>query len=132
MESQADRQLFRYWVEIRELASGTVRKLSLTAVTRISLAREKTNEPPPSRDVVLHLQDGPEAVEAQNLDELASKLRDRYADGSFERTLHSERDRDAEERRKRAVDRLMDLLAQTVVREVIEEQSRSSSVRPRE
>jgi hypothetical protein len=132
MESQNDQQVFRYWVELRELASGTVRKLSLTAVTKISLARQKKNESPPLRQTVLRLHDGAESLEASNLDELAVRLRDKYPDRAFERTLHYERDRDSEERRERAMNGLIDLLAQTVVREMIGDKAGGRSVGPRD
>jgi hypothetical protein len=42
----SDEKIFRYWVEIRELATGSVRKLPLTAWRVVCLKRGKNNEPP--------------------------------------------------------------------------------------
>ena len=52
-----------------------------------------------------------------NLQELAVQLRMRYPDGLYERTLHNERDRDAEQRRARAFNSLIDMLVEQVVRD---------------
>ena len=50
-------KVFRYWIEVRELATGSVRKLPLTAVRLVCLRRGEKNEPPlPDREV-LRLQD---------------------------------------------------------------------------
>lgn len=119
-----EKQIFRYWVEIRELATGSVRTLPLTAVMKICLARRKKNEPPIPNEKVLQLKDGAETWEAKNLDELRVRLREKYPDVAFERTLHYERDREAEERRERALSGLVDLLAKAVVDELIEEETR--------
>jgi hypothetical protein len=122
MKPQSDQQILRYWVEIRELTSGSVRTLPLTAMRKISLARGKKNEPPPPSEDVLHLKDGAETLEAKTFDELRAQLRDKYPDTAFERTLHYERDREAEERRERALDGLMTLIAEAVVEKMIEEE----------
>jgi hypothetical protein len=103
-------QIFRYWVEIRELASGSVRTLPLNGVRKICLKRGKKDEPPIPDEEVLQLQDGAERWEAKTLDELRVRLRDKYPDAGFERTLHYVRDREAEERRERALNGLMDLI----------------------
>lgn len=56
-EASDDKKIFRYWVEIRDLKSGSVRKLPLTAVRLVFLKRGKKNEPLlPDREV-LRLQD---------------------------------------------------------------------------
>ena len=113
-----DKQIFRYWVEIRELASGSVRALPLNAVVKICLAKRKKNEAPIPNEELLHLKDGAEKLEAKSLDELRARLRDKYPDGAFERTLHFERDREAEERRERALNGLARLLAERAVDEM--------------
>jgi len=100
------KQILRYWVEIRELASGSVRTLPLTAVVRICLAKRKKNEAPIPNEELLHLKDEAETWEAKSLDELRARLRDKYSDEAFERTLHFERDREAEERRESALNGL--------------------------
>jgi hypothetical protein len=118
------KQIFRCWVEIRELATGSVRTLPLTAVMKICLARGKKNEPPIPNEEVLQLKDGAETWEAKSLDELRARLREEYPDGAFERSLHYERDREAEERRERALSGLVDLLAKAAADELIEEETR--------
>src|SRR6185437_12083249 len=93
---EGDRRVFRYWVELRELASGSVRTLPLTAVVKICLARRKKNEPPVPNEEVLHLKDGSETLEVKSLDELRVRLREKYPGAAFERTLHYVRDQEAE------------------------------------
>jgi len=120
----SDKKILRYWVEVRELASGSVRKLPLTAVRLIRLKRGKKNEPPlPDREL-LRLQDDEETWEASDFDELRTRLRDKYPDAAFERTLHDVRDHEAEERHERALNGLISLLAKKVVDDLIAEQSR--------
>lgn len=70
-------EVFRYWVEVRELATGSVRKLPLMPVRLVCLEGGKKNE-------------------------LRARLRDKYPDAAFERTLHYVRDHEAAERREEA------------------------------
>jgi hypothetical protein len=120
----SDKRILRYWVEVRELAGGSVRKLPLSAVRLICLKRGKKNEPPlPDREA-LRLQDGEDTWEASDFDELKIRLRDKYPDASFERTLHYERDHEAEERRERALNGLISILAKSVVDDLIAEEAR--------
>ena len=120
----SDKGIFRYWVEVRELASGSVRKLPLTAVRVICLKRGKKNEPLlPDREL-LRVQDEGETWEASNFDELKCRLRDRYPDAAFERTLHYVRDHEAEERRERGLNELIGILAKSVVDDLMAERSR--------
>jgi hypothetical protein len=120
----SDKKIFRYWVEIRELANGAVRKLPVSAVRLICFKRGKKNEPPlPDREL-LRLQDGDETWEASDFEELKTRLRDKYPDASFERTLHYVRDHEAEERRETALNGLISMLAKKVVDDLIAEASR--------
>lgn len=120
----SDKRILRYWVEVRDLASRSVRKLPLTAVRLVCLKRGKKNEPPlPDREV-LRLQDDKETWEAETFDELRTRLRERYPDAAFARTLHYVRDHEAEERRERALNGLISILAKRVVDDLIAEESR--------
>ena len=120
----SDKKILHYWVEVRELASGSVRKLPLSAVRLICLKRGKKNEPLlPDREL-LRLQDGEETWEASDFDELKLQLRDKYPDVAFERTLHYVRDHEAEERRETALKGLISILAKSVVDDWIAEDSR--------
>jgi hypothetical protein len=120
----SDKGIFNYWVEVRELASGAVRKLPLSAVRVICLKRGKKNEPLlPDREL-LRLQDDEESWEASDFEELRSQLRAKYPDAAFERTLHYVRDHEAEKRREQALNGLIEILAKTVVDDLIAEQSR--------
>jgi hypothetical protein len=123
----SDKQIFRYWVEVRELATGSVRKLPLTAVKVICLKRGKKNEPPVPDRELLQLKDGEERWEAETFDELRARLRDKYPDAAFERTLHTVRDHEAEERRERALNGLISLLAKAAVDNWFAEASRSNT-----
>jgi len=121
----SNKEFFRYWVEVRELASGSVRKLPLTPVRLICLKRGKKNEPPlPDREL-LRLKDDAETWEAETFEELRTQLRDKYPDAAFERTLHYVRDYEAEERYERGMNGLMEIIAKQVVDELIAEQSRT-------
>jgi hypothetical protein len=123
MAAVTEKRIFRYWIEIRELASGSVRTLPLTAVMKISLARRKKNEPPIPNEELLQLKDEAETWEAKAFDELRVRLRDKYPDSAFERTLHYVRDQEAEDRRERALNGLIELLAQSLVDEILEEEA---------
>ena len=123
----SDKQIFRYWVEVRDPASGSVRKLPLTAVRLVCLKRGKKNEPPLPDKELLRLQDDEETWEADTFDELRIRLRDKYPDAAFERTLHYVRDHEAEQRRERALDGLISILAKRIVDDLIAEESRVGS-----
>lgn len=120
----SDKKIFRYWVEIRELANGAVRKLPLSAVRLICLKRGKKNEPSLPNRELLRLQDGDETWEASDFEELKTRLRDKYPDAAFERTLHYVRDHEAEERCETALNGLISILAKSVVDDLIAKESR--------
>jgi hypothetical protein len=123
-EAPESERVFRYWVEIRELQTGVVRKRPLTAVAKILLTQRKNEAPRPPEEV-LHLQDGAETIEAKNFEDLKTQLRQRFPDSEYERTLHSERDHDGERRRADALKGLIELLAEVAVREFLEEEARA-------
>lgn len=118
-----DEKILRYWVEVRELATGSVRKLPLTAVRRVCLKRGKKGDPPIPDKELLQLKDDAETLEVETLDELRTQLREKYPDAAFERTLHYLRDYEAEERRERALNELIDILARKVADDLIAEES---------
>jgi hypothetical protein len=123
----SDKRIFRYWVEVRELASGCVRKLPLTGVRLVCLKTGKKSDPlPPDREL-LRLQDDDETWEVETFDELKTRLRDKYPDAAFERTLHFVRDREAEERRETALNELARIFAKAAVDNWIAEQSRAQA-----
>lgn len=45
-------QVFRCWIEVREMSSGSVRILPLTAATRIHIPRKKSEEQRPSEEIL--------------------------------------------------------------------------------
>jgi hypothetical protein len=110
-------RILRYRVEVLELKTGSVRVLPLVGMVRVSLAKLK-NEAERPREEYLLLQDDSAPLEAKNLDDLIVQLRERYPDGEFERTLHWERDRQAEHRRAQAMQGLIQILAEAVVKEM--------------
>jgi hypothetical protein len=121
----SNEQIFRYWVEVRVLSTGSVRELPLTASKVVCLKRGKKNEPPlPDREV-LKLQDGENSWEAETFEELRTRLRDKYPDAAFERNLHTERDHEAEERRENALNGLVRILAKAAVDDYLAEQARA-------
>jgi len=86
------------------------------AVVSSSQSRERRFEQRPREDV-LQLEDGCTTFEAKNLDDLVAQLRQRYPDGEYERTLHRERDRQAEQRRADAMHNLIEILVNAFVKD---------------
>ena len=101
-------QIFRYWVEVLELKNGSVRILPLNAVAKIHIPRRKNEAQKPTEEI-LQLKDGSATLEAKSLDDLATQLRERYPDEAYERMLRRERDREAEERRADAMNKLVEI-----------------------
>jgi hypothetical protein len=110
MDMSETRHRFRYWVELRHLGDGSTRKLALRPITRVHVPRTKGELQRPT-EVLLRLDDETVILEATNLDDVVAQLRMKYPDSAYERSLHRERDLDAE----RAMDELMRLLARAVV-----------------
>ncbi len=108
-ESAQSKQIFRHWVEVRDLKTGSVRQLPLTTVVSISLAPKRL-EPECPRKEVLQLTDGSATIEAKDLNDLAGQLRHNYPDNAYVRTLHRQRDPEAEKRRADAINRLSEVL----------------------
>ena len=113
-------QVFRYWVELRDLENGSTRNLPLTAIAKIHIPRKRNEAQRPSEEI-LQLHDNPVIIEATNLDELAAQLRQKYPDEAYERTLHRERDHEAEQRRADAMDGLIEILAKSVAEQLLRE-----------
>jgi hypothetical protein len=76
-------QIFRYWVEVRDLTNGSVSNLPLSAFARIHIPRKK-NEAQKPREEILRLQDGSTILEAISLDDLAAQLRQKYPDSGYD------------------------------------------------
>jgi len=108
-DSQESQQVFRYWVEVRELPNGSARNLPLNGVIKIHIPRTKKEAKKPNKEI-LQLKDGPATLEANSIQDLAAQLRARYSDNAYERTLHWQRDREAEARRAEAIDKLSEIL----------------------
>jgi hypothetical protein len=108
-------RVFRYWIEVREVSNGSTRTLPLSAATRIHIPRRKSEEQRP-REEILQLKDGEVTLEAKDLDDLSSQLRERYPDGAYERTLHLERDHEGEERRNDALNGLIQIIIESFVK----------------
>ncbi len=108
-ETAESKRIFRYWVKIREFASGSVRIIPLSTWTRVPIPR-KANETTRQPERYLKLEDVSSIVEARDLAELVVQLRALYPDAAYERTLHWERDFEAEKRRAEAVSTLAEIL----------------------
>lgn len=114
------KQIFRYWVELRDLRNGSTRDLPLKALTRIHLST-KRNEAQKPNEVILRLEDGAAILEAKSFDELATQLREKYPDGSYERRLHWERDSEAEARWEHGMNQLIEIIAKCAYEELLRE-----------
>lgn len=75
----------------------------------------KKNETQRSDEQLLRLQDGSEVLETQSFDELIVQLRERHPDEGYERFLRRERDQQAEQQHKSAMNRLARIIAKAVV-----------------
>jgi hypothetical protein len=106
---------FKYWIEVRTLADGAIRKLPLRTVIQLKIPTKKGQPVPPSRER-LQIEDGGSPIEGATWEELVAKLRERYPDTSFERSVHRERDLEAE----RAMNDLIKLIARSAVRKLTE------------
>jgi hypothetical protein len=123
----SDKQIFRYWVEIRDLATGSVRKLPLTAVRLVCLKTARKSEPRPPDRELLRLEDDGQIAEAEAFDDLRAQLRDKYPDAAFERTLYFVRDHEAEERYEQGLNGLISILAKAAVDDLLAEQAHAQA-----
>lgn len=114
------KQIFRYWVELRDLRNGSTRDLPLKALTQIHLPT-KRNETQRPNEEILRLEDGAAILEAKSLDELVTQLREKYPDESYERRLHSERDFQAEARWEHGMNQLIKIVTESVVEKLLRE-----------
>lgn len=114
------KQLFRYWVELRDRREGSMRTLPLSVVTKIHIPRRK-NDPQRPAEQVLRLQDESVVLEGKDIDDIAAQLRGKYPDETYERFLHRERDYDAERRKAAAVSALAQIIAEAVAEELLNE-----------
>jgi len=113
---------FRHWVELRDLRDDTVRVLPVAVFQTIALvAKSKSDELEKPPEVSLEVQDVGRVWKASTVEHLATQLREAYPDGEFVRTLKRERDLEAEERRRTALNSLIELLAEVTVRRMMEE-----------
>jgi hypothetical protein len=119
-ESAEDKQLFRCWVEVRELKTGSVREFPLNGVRKINIPRRKSDPGRPNEEL-LQLKDGSKTLDAKNLDDLAAQLRRRYPDDAYERRLFKVRDRETEKRRADALKGLMQIIAEAAVETFLSE-----------
>jgi hypothetical protein len=126
-ELPENKQIYRHWVEVRELGSGASRSLPLGVLTQIHIPRKKNETQKPAKEI-LQLTDGTDILEAPSLDELAAQLRERYPDGQYERTLHAERDREAEKRRLDAMNNLVRHIVESFVKRLSNEDSEALNV----
>jgi hypothetical protein len=127
-DTPIERQVFRYWVELRDLRDGTVRELPVSFVQRILLTTKRkgkdkaggktdAQEAPP--EIRVRVQDADRIWDARDRDDLARQLREAYPDGAFERTMKCERDLVAEERHWSAMEELMRVIARAAVRKAL-------------
>jgi hypothetical protein len=108
-ELPESQQVFRCWVEVRERANGSVRRLPLNGVAKIHIPRTKNEAQKPNEEI-LQLKDGTATLEAKSIQHLAAQLRLTYPDDAYERTLHWERDRESEVRRAESINKLSEIL----------------------
>lgn len=108
-ELAQSKQIFRHWVEVRDLKTGVVRQLPLKTVVKICFAPKRA-EPECPRQEVLQVADGSATIEAKDLGDLAAQLRQKYPDDAYVRTLHRQRDTEAEVQRTEAINRLSEIL----------------------
>lgn len=109
-------QRFRYWIEIKDVATGEVRQLPLSMRIRVKLPTRESPFEEPRRETLVAT-DGESTLEAPTFDELRVVLREKYPDETYERTIHCERDRVAEQ----ALDDFCRAFARAAVDELLRE-----------
>jgi hypothetical protein len=114
------REVYRCWIELRDVSTGSVREIALQGVRRVHIPTRKQAERLPDQEI-LRLEDGAVVIEAQSLDELKIRLAEAYPDAQFERTLKCERDTAAEARREAAVHELAKIFARVAVERYLRE-----------
>ena len=114
-------QLFRTWVELRDLRDGSTRQLQLRVETSVHL-RSLAGGPQQPDQQLLILEDGAHTIKASQSDDLFAQLRERYPNGLYERCLHQERDVAAEQSRSAALDSLFEIYATVGLEEFLKNQ----------
>jgi hypothetical protein len=109
-------QMFRCFVDVRDLRDDSTRSLPVRTVIKLRLSTKK-NDPPGPREEVVQIEDGAATFEGNTFDELVPQLRLKYPDGSYERTLRRERNYQAE----RAMKELTDLIVKAAVEKLLRE-----------
>ena len=118
-DTPLDKQIYRYEVELMELASGTSRRVPLKIFRMVPLEQKK-GETVPLPWEEMRLQDGDVNVVASTFEEFRQKLREQYPDERFERRLHYWRDREEEERQLQAITRLGTVILMNAVKRMME------------
>lgn len=118
-------QMFRYFVDVRDLRDDSTRTLPVRTVIKLRIPTKK-NDPPGPREEVVQIEDGAAPLEAKSFDELIPQLRLKYPDGSFERTLRRERDYQAEN----ALRELISLIAKAAVEKHMRENASQAAPKP--
>jgi hypothetical protein len=121
MDLPENQPIFRYRIELRDRRDGSMRDLPLQALKKIHLQRKKGASWLPA-EVTLQLKDRAQVMETQDIDDLAAQLRRKYPDETFERFLRHERDWEAEKRKSEAMERLIEILAQAALDDLMREQ----------
>ena len=85
------------------------------------VSKNKSDELEKPPEISLEVQDVGRVWKASSVEQLATQLREAYPDGVFVRTLKCERDLEAEQRRRTALNSLIELLAEVTVRRMLEE-----------
>jgi hypothetical protein len=113
---------FKYWIEVRDLRDGTMRKLPLHTVIHLTIPTKKAKSPPPSRKC-LQIEDENHPIEGTTWEELAEQLQARYPDEFYERRLNRERDLRAEQ----AMSDLVSLIARSATRKFLDSKAPGQS-----
>ena len=119
-----DGRIYRYWVELRDLRDGSGRDLPLAVITCIHIPR-KNGEPQRPNKQVLRLQDDSTVIEARNIDDLATQLRERYPDETYHRYLRRERDYAAEQRWEEALQALAEIMVRAAIDDLMRKEARN-------
>ena len=115
-EAPERQRVYRYTVEILDVANGEKRLLPLKGERCIPLIKDDEEAKRLTKEILI-VQDGEEEIRAETFDEVRQILRDRYPDGRFERRLLVERDRE-EERTEGAIGCLIELVVEAAVRDI--------------
>lgn len=110
--------IYRYWLEVRDRRDDSLLTIPIIAVRTLALVPERR-----AAETYFRIEDPAGHWKARDFEALRTRLRERYPDVHFERTLKVQRDEAAETRRAERISELINVLVEALVRKVEREEA---------